>query len=116
MKPFLTYFLALWLLTLIFSCSGKKENIAVESNVPLKAITVYGSTECDHCIQFLAQLDSSNVNYTFKDLKIIERKYDEEMLMKIQQANYKGYIHLPVVEVGDSIMIRPNISDVIGFM
>ena len=108
MKHFLTILYIAVIFGYITACSGKTEE---STHIP-KEITVYGSSECHHCVAFKAKLDSAGFQYVFKDLKIIERNYDQEMLMKVQQANYKGHIDLPVVEVGDSLMFRPSIGDV----
>lgn len=90
--------------SLVLSCAGKKEQ---------KNLIVYGSSDCDHCMVFKDRLDSAEIIYEFRDLKIEEKRYDIELLEKIQAANYKGYVHFPVMDIEGKIMVKPELEEVV---
>lgn len=90
-------------LALAAACVGKKEQ---------KTLILYGSSDCDHCIVFKAKLDSAEIAYEFKDLKIEEKRYDIELLEKIKAANYKGYVHFPVADIEGKIIVKPELEEV----
>ncbi len=102
--------IALLLLLTSLSCKSKRQNIDTSGNITpsvQKTIAVYGSESCDHCIDFRKQLDSAMLKYTFYDVEADER-YFNEMMRKIQSANYRGYIGFPVVDVEGKIYVRPD--------
>ena len=92
----------------LFACNGKQE----KNTEQLKKVTVYGSSKCHHCTDFMKQLDSANITYEFKDLIQEEKEYDKEMLDKVEKSGYRGYVNIPVIEVGEEIFIRPDIKKV----
>ncbi len=94
-------------------CENKNRNIDTSRNftpVVEKKITLFGSENCDHCIAFRKKMDSVNIKYEFKDAEAHE-KYYQELLLKIQQANFKGYVSFPVLEVDNKIYVRPDFSE-----
>ncbi len=96
-----------------FACENKKTNIDTSGNltpVVEKIITVYGSKNCDHCNDFRNKLDSANLKYEFKDAEANEQYY-KELLLKIQQANFKGYVSFPVLEIDNKIYVKPSFEE-----
>ena len=95
------------------ACESKRKSIDTSGNLTPKAvkeITIFGSENCDHCIEFRDKMDSLNLTYEFKDAEANEKFYNE-LLLKIQQANYKGYVSFPVLEINDKIYVKPEFSD-----
>ncbi|MCK5702465.1 MAG: hypothetical protein KAI29_14975, partial [Cyclobacteriaceae bacterium] len=89
------------LIALIFSCEGKQKSIDTSGNISMKTakvVTIYGSVNCDHCLEFRKQMGSAKLKYTFKDAEAEEKNY-QELLLKIQTANYKGYVSFPVIDI-----------------
>lgn len=80
-----------------------------------KEIIVYGSNNCDHCVDFKAQLDSVGFTYDFRDVEFDDAMANE-MYHKVQAAKIQGRINYPVIDVDGKIMVAPSLSDVIGLM
>lgn len=98
---------------MFFHCENKRKSIDTSANITpqvQKHVTIYGSENCDHCIEFRNKMDSAKLKYEFKDAEANE-KYYQELLMKIQQANYKGYVSFPVIDINDRIFVRPEFSE-----
>ncbi len=97
----------------IFSlCDSKKEKIDTSANITPtieKKIVVYGSENCDHCIEFRNKADSLKIKYVFKDAEKNEAYYNE-LVQKIQAAGIPGYISFPVVEIDEKLYIRPEFN------
>jgi len=97
----------------IFSfCDSKKEKIDTSDNItPIieKKITIYGSENCDHCIEFREKADSLKIKYVFKDAEKHEAYYNE-LVRKIQAAGIPGYISFPVIEIDEKLYIRPEFN------
>ena len=101
------------IITTVFACENKKSDIDTSKNltpVVKKKITIFGSENCDQCIEFRNKMDSLNIKYEFKDAEAHERYY-QELLLKIQKANFKGYVSFPVLEVDDKIYVKPKFSE-----
>jgi len=98
----------------IFSfCGSKKDKIDTSNNLTPKVenrITIYGSENCDHCLEFRDKADSLNIKYVFKDAEKNETYYNE-LAQKIQVAGIPGYISFPVVEINEKLYIRPKFSE-----
>jgi len=110
----LKYTVAIVFMILIFSCKSKRENIDTSGNTTPeieKIVTIYGSENCDHCLDFRKKMDSAKFKYEFKDAEANE-KYYQELLLKIQQANFKGYVSFPVIDINGEIYVRPEFSDI----
>lgn len=110
---FMAFALILSSIAFSFSCESKTKSIDTSGNITPKVekkITVYGSVNCDHCLEFRVKMDSVKLKYEFKDAEANETYYNE-LLLKIQRANYPGYISFPVLEVGDQLLVRPNFVD-----
>jgi len=103
---------------LFFNCENRRKSIDTSANITPQAqkhVTIYGSENCDHCIEFRHKMDSAKLVYEFKDAEANE-KYYQELLMKIQQANYKGYVSFPVIDINDKIFVRPEFSEFLKVM
>jgi glutaredoxin len=112
-QSFMNPFLLVSLIALLISCEGKRKSIDTSGNItPIakKEITIYGSENCDHCIEFREKMDSLKLEYIFKDAEANE-KYYQELLLKIQQANFKGYVSFPVLDINDKIYVKPEFSE-----
>jgi glutaredoxin len=112
-RYFLKTILAICWLAFIHGCEGKRKSIDTSGNItPMteKEITIYGSESCDHCIEFRNKMDSVSLKYTFKDADANEQYY-QELLLKIENAQFKGYISYPVVEISEKIYVRPEFSE-----
>jgi len=110
--------LILCCIVFLYNCEGKRKSIDTSGNItPVikKEITIYGSENCDHCIDFRKKMDSVKLEYTFKDTEVNE-KYYQELLLKIQQAQFKGYVSFPVLDVNDKIYVHPEFSDFIKIL
>lgn len=96
------------------NCENKRKSIDTSANItPVveKKVTIYGSENCDHCIEFRQQMDSIKFKYEFKDAEANEKNY-QELLLKIQQANFKGYVSFPVIDIDGKIFVRPDFSEI----
>ncbi len=114
-NQFTLVLICLWL---ICSCDIKPKQIDTSNNVTPqieKKITVFGSENCDHCIEFRAKMDSLNISYVFKDAEASEEYY-QELLFKIQRANFKGYVAFPVIEIDDKIYVKPEFNEVLALL
>ena len=110
---FRTFLVAIVCIVVVFGCRSKRKSIDTSGNITLKVekhITVYGSINCDHCLEFRNKLDSVGIKYEFKDAEANEQYYTE-LLFKIQQASFKGYVSFPVLEVNDKIYVKPDFSE-----
>lgn len=103
---------------LLASCESKKKRIDTSGNITPKvthSVIIYGSENCDHCIEFRQKMDSARLAYEFKDAEASDRNY-QELLLKIQQANFKGYVSFPVLDIDGDIYVRPNFADVVRML
>lgn len=74
---------------------------------------IYGSTECDHCLAFKAQMDSAGLAYEFKDVNGNQELVDE-MMAQVKAYHFTEYINLPVVIVNDQhFLSAPSFEQVI---
>jgi glutaredoxin len=112
MKKFKIFSLALLLLIGFQQCmvDGNSAGESTEVAVTQKTIIVYGSDECQHCVDFKKQLDDAGLEYTFHDLEKDQSKVNE-MLTKVQRTGYRGNISYPVVDVGGQIVISPRFEN-----
>ena len=109
------YSLLISMVFLAFFVSQCGKTTKEDSSVPLEvrkvpkehAIVIYGSMTCDHCIAFLKKADSLSVQYSFKDVET-NQIYYSELVKKIQDAKYQGYVSFPVIEVDGSIHVNPE--------
>lgn len=119
MKSNITTFALLLIILSIFTlCQTKKGRIDTSSNltpVIAKNITIYGSENCDHCLEFREKADSLNIKYAFKDAEANEAYYNE-LVRKIQQAGIPGYISFPVIEIDQKLYIRPEFSEFLNLI
>lgn len=102
------------LIFFIFSCDTKRKSIDTSGNTSLKIqkeVLIYGSQNCDHCVAFRKAMDEAKFKYVFKDAEASEEVY-QELLMKIQQANFKGYVSFPVLDVEGKIYVQPEFSEI----
>lgn len=98
----------------MFSCDAKRKNIDTSGNTTMKVqkeVIIYGSENCDHCIEFREEMNAANFKYSFKDAEASEQVY-QELLLKIQQANYKGYVSFPVLDIDGKIYVKPEFSTI----
>jgi len=93
-----------------YSCQSNSSSVA-----QTKSIIVYGSDNCDHCVDFKAQLDSIGYKYDFKDVEF-NQVMANEMVSKVQQAGLAGQISYPVIDVEGTILVAPELSAVLDLM
>ncbi len=98
------------LLTFYLAQCGKSPKESTTQRVITHDVVVFGSMTCDHCIDFLKKADSISVKYTFKDVET-NTDYYNELVKKIQDANYQGYVSFPVIEVDGSIHVNPEFRE-----
>ncbi len=113
MKHILKLSLFILFLAVVFRCETKKESIDTSKNIKPKiehSITIFGSENCDHCIAFRKSVDSVAVSYIFKDVEANEQYYNE-LLQKIQVANYKGYVSFPVLDIDGKLYVKPEFGE-----
>lgn len=94
-------------------CNSKKDSIDTSNNtVPeaQKELIIYGSENCDHCLEFRQKIDSMKIDYVFKDAEANENYYNE-LAAKINRANLQGYIAFPVIEIDGRLMVRPEFDN-----
>ena len=113
MKHILNLALFAIFIVALFSCDPKKKTIDTSENIKPKvehSITVFGSENCDHCIAFRKSVDSIAVKYIFKDVEANEQYYNE-LVQKIQLANYKGYVSFPVLDIDGKLYVKPDFDE-----
>lgn len=105
MKGLLTLSL---MLILLIACqnSGVKQT---------KDIIVYGSDNCDHCVDFKTQLDSIGYNFEFKDVEFNEF-LRQEMIGKVRSSGVPGGFQYPVIDVEGTILIAPELEALLELM
>ena len=107
-------YLLIAMVFLIFSCENKKKSIDTSGNTNMhvqKEVIMYGSVNCDHCIVFRKAMDEAHFTYEFRDAEASEEVY-QELLLKIQQANFKGYVSFPVLDIEGQIYVKPEFSEI----
>lgn len=82
------------ILMLSLACTAQDQN----------RITIYGSNECDHCINLKKSLDSAKIEYVFYDVDVDQSK-ELEMIGKLRKHQVKGNISLPVVDLNDEKLL-----------
>ena len=118
MIKFVSVILVSALLLFMSSYDNKKKRIDTSKNITPATthdVTIYGSENCDHCLEFRQKMDSAKLAYEFKDAEASERYYNE-LLRKIQQANFKGYVSFPVLDIDGNIYVKPEFSDVMKIL
>ena len=75
-------------------------------------IIVYGSSNCHHCTDFIAQLDSANMSYEFRDFMVSEQQYTQELMYLLDSINYRDYVNFPVVKVANQVFIEAKFDEV----
>jgi hypothetical protein len=50
------------------------------------------------------------VKYIFKDVEANEQYYNE-LVQKIQLANYKGYVSFPVLDIDGKLYVKPEFDE-----
>ena len=113
-KSYLIFISTFIFITLIFSCEGKRKSIDTSGNISLKTeseVIIYGSANCDHCIEFREQMDAAKLKYAFKDAEAEEKNY-QELMLKIKQANYKGYVSFPVIDIDGKLYVKPEFAKI----
>ncbi|MFP4093778.1 MAG: glutaredoxin family protein [Cyclobacteriaceae bacterium] len=109
MKKIKIFSFALLLMIGLQQCmiDGKSEQADSEQAVAQKEIIVYGSDECNHCVDFKKKLDDAGLEYTFYDVEKDQSKVND-MLMVVQRAGIRGNINYPVVVVDGDVQISPT--------
>lgn len=103
-----------FLIFIILSCNSKRKYIDTSGNTTIKVqkeVIIYGSENCDHCITFRKAMDDAKLKYEFRDAEVSEQVY-QELLRKIQEANYKGYIAFPVLDIEGEIYVKPEFQTI----
>jgi len=100
-------------LILFWACQSADTNKS--SIKQTKEIIVYGSNNCDHCVDFKAQLDSVGLTYDFRDVEF-DDAMNNELYRKVQEAKITGRINYPVIDIEGKIMVTPTLREVIGLM
>ena len=102
-------------------CNGNKEQArnteetAAQNTASQKEMLIYGSNECEHCIAFKKKMDSLDIKYTFYDVQVDQSKADE-MLRKLEEVKFMGYIAFPVVDVEGDVMVSPELKKVLAVL
>ena len=73
---------------------------------------VYGSDSCHSCLDTKTFLKEKNVDFIYYDIDVNKKK-EEEMLVKLQKANISIYtLSLPVVDnKGDVFLNKGNLKE-----
>ena len=113
MKKYLWTILIFFLFLGFYSCEfdTKKEKSAEQKSV----ITVYGSANCIHCVKMKRWLDENNIDYTFIDVNS-DRVARTEMLNKVKNAEIKGRVVYPVIDIDGRIFIQPDSKTIEGIL
>lgn len=93
-----------------FGCKPSEiENKTLTEVAPTqKQMVIYGSSECDHCIEFISKMDSMGLMYEFKDVNG-NQILTQELYAKIKEFNFTEYINLPVVIIDNThFLVGPN--------
>ena len=97
-------FIATWLL----ACQGT----GIKQT---KDIIVYGSDNCDHCVEFKAKLDSIGFEYDFRDVEF-DQMMAHEMTYKVRRSGVSGGFSYPVIDVEGKILVAPELQEVLQLM
>jgi glutaredoxin len=100
-------------LILLWACQSPGTNRS--SIKQTKEIIVYGSNNCDHCVDFKAQLDSIGFSYDFRDVEFDEAM-NNELYRKVRAARIMTRINYPVIDIEGKILVAPSLGEVIGLM
>ncbi|HMS68695.1 MAG TPA: glutaredoxin domain-containing protein [Saprospiraceae bacterium] len=108
------YLLFIGLVLFEVSCKpAQEENKTVEQPAPVQnQILIFGSSDCDHCTDFMAALDSMGLQYTFNDVNGNEAN-KQQMFDKVKEFNFTEYIQLPVVIVNNKHFLAGPSADTI---
>ena len=88
-------------------------NEQIIAQVKQKSIVVYGSSQCSHCINLKAKLDSIGLKYTFYDIDV-SNQYALEMVERAKVVGYTQGFSIPVVVVNDrELFIAPKINEIL---
>lgn len=73
-------------------------------------VIVYGRKTCGLCVQMMKNLDSANIQYTFKDIDDSKNlgKIDE----KLKRAGIKGSFRLPLMDINGIVKASPSFEEV----
>ena len=80
-----------------------------------KDIIVYGSDNCDHCVNFKAKLDSIGFEYDFRDVEF-NQAMAHEMTYKVRRSDVNGGFSYPVIDVEGKILVAPELEEVLELM
>lgn len=106
----------LWIFLAFFAAQcGNTSRESVVQKTSSHDIIVYGSMTCDHCIDFLKKADSISVKYSFKDVET-NTEYYNELVKKIQDAKFQGYVSFPVLEIDGKISVNPSFDEFIKML
>ena len=94
-------------LTVFFACQTSIKQT--------KEIIVYGSDNCEHCVDFKAKLDSVGFAYDFRDVEFNEFM-NNEMVSKVRASGVQGGFKYPVVDIEGKILIAPELQAVVDMM
>ncbi|GJM30361.1 MAG: hypothetical protein DHS20C17_29960 [Cyclobacteriaceae bacterium] len=97
-----------FILLLIGACQGS----GVKQS---KSIIVYGSNNCDHCVEFKAKLDSVMFEYEFIDVEFNE-SMQNEMVQKVRNSGVSGGFKYPVIDVEGKILVAPELNELLELM
>ena len=107
-EPMKPIFHLLCIISLIFACQGS----GIKQT---KDIIVYGSDNCDHCVEFKAKLDSVGFEYDFRDVEF-DQMMAHEMTYKVRRSGVSGGFSYPVIDVEGKILVAPELEEVLQLM
>lgn len=90
-------------------CTNSREPLELNTND--YTIIVYGTSTCGFTTSCMTSLDNEELVYTFKDVSM-STTFNSEMWSKIQEADLGTTAYYPVVDVNDTILMRPTLTEI----
>ncbi len=108
-RPSVFFWLLLAACTALIACDA---DVSTRTLSP-EDVIVYGTASCGFTTGLMDDLDGAGIPYTFKDLET-DPGAQQELIDKLATADWfdGGPVDLPVVDVRDTLLMRPTLEEV----
>ncbi len=73
-------------------------------------VIIYGRTTCQPCDTLISALDENDISFQFRNIE--NPALRDEMWRKLSEAKVDGGVMIPVVEVGEALLIQPDLREI----